>query len=105
MLHQRGAGKLTPAGDVLGLLGAWASEKFYSSNAFNTNMNVSMIQPSGRSQPHKNRQPYQDVNLIIALNGIYPPELIRRFLPGASAGCRGACWLLHDYRPPPGRGC
>lgn len=31
-----------------------------------------VVQPAGGSQPHENRQPFQVINYIIALNGIYP---------------------------------
>ncbi len=30
------------------------------------------VQPAGGSQPHENRQPFQAINYIIALNGIFP---------------------------------
>jgi microcystin-dependent protein len=40
--------------------------------AASTTMNPQMIQPSGGSQPHENRQPYLALNYIIALQGIFP---------------------------------
>jgi microcystin-dependent protein len=40
--------------------------------AANTTMNPMMIGAAGGSQPHENRQPYQVLNYIIALEGIFP---------------------------------
>jgi microcystin-dependent protein len=37
-----------------------------------TLMNVGMLSPTAASQPHENMQPYQVLNFIIALTGIYP---------------------------------
>ena len=37
-----------------------------------TVMAVNMIQPTGGSQPHENRQPYLTLNYCIALEGIFP---------------------------------
>lgn len=33
-----------------------------------------MLQPSGASQPHNNRQPYLAVQFIICVQGIFPPR-------------------------------
>ncbi|MFD2368659.1 phage tail protein [Brevibacillus sp. GCM10020057] len=38
----------------------------------NANMDPRLIASAGNSQPHNNRQPYQSVNFIIALQGIFP---------------------------------
>ncbi|MCJ2045488.1 tail fiber protein [Methylobacterium sp. J-078] len=50
-------------------------------NSFTTGSPASPVQLSGGtialqggSQPHENRQPYQTVNFIIALQGIFPPR-------------------------------
>lgn len=40
----------------------------------NTTMSPKMIGASGGSQPHDNMPPFQCVNFIIALNGIFPPR-------------------------------
>jgi microcystin-dependent protein len=37
-------------------------------------INPNAIQPMGGSQPHDNRQPYQAINFIICLDGVYPPR-------------------------------
>jgi microcystin-dependent protein len=37
-------------------------------------MALNTIGPAGGSQPHENRQPYQCINYIIALFGIYPSQ-------------------------------
>jgi len=46
-------------------------QKIYS-NAAGKTMNGTMIGNTGGSQPHNNIQPYQCVNFIIALFGIFP---------------------------------
>lgn len=43
----------------------------YSSQP-NTAMSPQAIGPSGGGQPHTNLQPYQCINFIIALDGVYP---------------------------------
>jgi microcystin-dependent protein len=49
--------------------------KVYSGVTPATPMNAAMLAPSGGgSQPHENRQPYQALNWIIALFGIYPSQ-------------------------------
>lgn len=45
----------------------------YTTLAPTAPMNAAMVGPSGNSGPHENRQPYQVLNWIIALTGIYPP--------------------------------
>jgi microcystin-dependent protein len=37
-------------------------------------MNSAILQPVGGSQPHANMQPFQCVNFIIALEGIFPTQ-------------------------------
>jgi microcystin-dependent protein len=39
-----------------------------------TPMSIQSLTPAGGSQPHNNRQPYQAVSFIIALQGIFPPR-------------------------------
>ena len=39
-----------------------------------TPMNALMVGSSGGSQPHDNMQPYQVLNWVISLQGIYPPQ-------------------------------
>jgi len=53
-----------------------ANGQFYSSQSPDTNMHADSVQMtvdnSGGSQPHTNIQPYQCINYIIALEGIFP---------------------------------
>lgn len=43
-------------------------------NSSNLMMNQLAVQPAGSSGVHNNRQPYQGIYYIIALNGIFPPR-------------------------------
>jgi microcystin-dependent protein len=52
--------------------GAWGDAQ-YSDQPANTTMNPGSVgQVPWGNQPHENRMPYQAVNYIIALEGIYP---------------------------------
>jgi microcystin-dependent protein len=54
--------------------GTWADAQ-YSDQPANTTMNPnSVAQAPWGNQPHENRMPYQAVNYIIALEGIYPTQ-------------------------------
>ncbi len=55
-----------PGAETAGAVDLW------STNAKNGDMKASMIQNTGGSQQHKNRQPYLVVNYIIALQGLFP---------------------------------
>lgn len=44
----------------------------YSGQPADGTMNPAMIAPAGGNQPHANVQPFQCVNFIIALEGIFP---------------------------------
>ena len=46
----------------------------YTTTAVDNNMGASSIGNTGGSQPHDNIMPYQCVNYIIALEGIFPPR-------------------------------
>ena len=56
--------------------GVWADSTLnqYSSNAANTTMNPLSILPAGGSLPHDNMLPYQCINFIIALEGLFPSQ-------------------------------
>lgn len=51
-----------------------ALDKEYSNASPNTTMSPQMIQPAGGSQPFNNMQPYNTVNYVICLYGIFPPR-------------------------------
>ena len=53
---------------------AWANagDTRYSTNAPSGTMNGNAIGPAGGSQPHDNMLPFQCINYIIALEGIFP---------------------------------
>lgn len=59
----------TPVGNV------WATN---TANPYNSTPNTTMLPGSltsvGGSQPHENRQPYLVLNVIIALQGIFPSQ-------------------------------
>jgi microcystin-dependent protein len=49
-----------------------ALERDYSTETPNVNMSASALGGRGGDQPHQNTQPFQVVNYIIALQGIFP---------------------------------
>ena len=62
-----------PANNVV----AWAQaagNSRYSTDAATGTMNAGIIGAAGGSQPHDNMLPYQCINYIISLYGIYPPQ-------------------------------
>ena len=61
-----GAGGSRPAGNFLAAGGSYAAA------SDGTTMNPGMVQNTGGSQPHENRQPYLGLNFIIALEGVFP---------------------------------
>jgi microcystin-dependent protein len=65
------ASQTQPEGHILGAESASATQ-VYSSEQPNQNMNPMSISASGGSQPHDNMPPFQCVNYIIALEGIFP---------------------------------
>lgn len=72
-LAQGGPGNVNAPGGAV-----WASSNnpsviLYAQVTANTAM-AAQTTPAGGSQPHDNLMPYQAVNFIIALNGIYPPQ-------------------------------
>ena len=53
----------------------WANgPQVYSTNAPNTAMAADAVALAGGSQPHDNMMPYQCINFIISLYGIYPQQ-------------------------------
>ena len=46
----------------------------YSSSGANSSMNPGCVAPTGGSQPHDNMSPYLVLNVIIALQGIFPSQ-------------------------------
>jgi microcystin-dependent protein len=47
--------------------------QYYAEDAASSPMAGGMIGPTGGNQPHENMHPFQAVNFIISLFGIYPP--------------------------------
>jgi microcystin-dependent protein len=44
----------------------------YSSGPANSTLNPAVVGPTGGNQPHENMSPYLTLNMIIALQGIFP---------------------------------
>jgi microcystin-dependent protein len=63
------ANNSNPAGSVPG---ESPSVTLYLEESPSVAMNASAITPTGGNQPHNNMQPYQCVNFIISLFGIFP---------------------------------
>lgn len=82
-VHNHGAGCVTDQADSPNAAGAvWAntgggkgggSPVGYQAAA-NTPMNPLALASTGGGQGHNNMQPYQGINFIIALQGIFPPR-------------------------------
>jgi microcystin-dependent protein len=51
-----------------------ASQTVYAPGPNDAQLAGNALTPTGASQPHNNMQPYQAVNFIIALQGIFPPR-------------------------------
>jgi microcystin-dependent protein len=56
------------------LLAGTAPNDLYTGAAGLTNLNAATISSIGGSQPHENRQPFLVLNVIIALQGIFPSQ-------------------------------
>ena len=65
------ANATTPSGNVWAAVPAAASINAYNT-ASNGTMNAAAIASTNGSQPHDNMQPYLVLNVIIALQGIFP---------------------------------
>ena len=63
-----GATSSAPNGNSMG------SAKMYSDQPPTVQMNGNAVSPQGRDQPHNNLMPYQALNWIIALQGVFPPR-------------------------------
>lgn len=62
----------TPAAGPTGLLGASTTVQFYGSGTASTPMAANALGPAGGNQAHTNMAPFQAVNFIISLFGIFP---------------------------------
>ena len=60
-------GSTDPTGRTYG-----SGQDLFSSAAPSVAMSPNMVQPAGSSQPHENRMPFQCINYIIALYGVFP---------------------------------
>lgn len=65
-----GSGKEYPGPNHV--IGASVTDKMYSVNAPNVNMNPASIGVTGAGLPFSNLEPYLCINFIIALQGIFP---------------------------------
>lgn len=65
-------GSATTAAPAGGVLAATGRTQLYDSGAANVDMDASAITSTGGGQPHNNMQPYNTLNCIIALQGIFP---------------------------------
>lgn len=80
--HGHAANALAAAGNQTSPSGGtWAQvtagrnpTPLYSNQAVNTTLNPQVLGVAGGSQPHNNLSPYQVINFIIALVGIFPPR-------------------------------
>ncbi|HEY1935556.1 MAG TPA: tail fiber protein [Acetobacteraceae bacterium] len=71
-----GAANATSSAPVANSVLGTAATDIYAASGGTTALAPASVGPSpgGGSTPHENRQPYQTINYIIALNGIYPPR-------------------------------
>ena len=78
-----GARSVPNEGDVPAVVSTGSGPSASTANAYGSNTNTEngaslnangnvSIAPTGGSMPHENRQPYQVINWIIALHGIFP---------------------------------
>ena len=68
MASSTAANNALPGGNILAL----APQQVYTAPANFTPMEPSSVSSVGGSQPHENRQPFLVLNIIIALQGIFP---------------------------------
>lgn len=69
-----GTGSNAPvSGGGLSFLANSTSARTFNASP-NTTMAPNMLQTSGTSLPHENRQPYLALNFCIALQGVFPPR-------------------------------
>jgi microcystin-dependent protein len=66
------AGLTNTPGPTASLGSGAPSEVVYGPATGGSNMNAQGMAPQGGNQPHNNIQPYQVLNFIIALSGIFP---------------------------------
>jgi microcystin-dependent protein len=63
----------SPAGTLWAASGVGRTPPpYYVTGAVATTMNAAAISAAGGNQPHENMQPYQTLNFVIALQGVYP---------------------------------
>jgi len=63
-----------PNGALLGRTPPDVGNIYSTGGAANAQLTPQTAAPSGRSLPHENRSPYQALNWVIALAGIFPPR-------------------------------
>ena len=74
--HALGASStpVSAAANPSGVLGSSATTRFYGAGAPSATMGVGAITAQGGNQPHQNMAPFQAVNFIISLFGIFPSQ-------------------------------
>jgi microcystin-dependent protein len=65
------ASSTSPSGNLLAKKGRFGAD-VYAAPANLTTLHPASVGPAGGSQPHENRQPYLTLNLVIALQGVFP---------------------------------
>jgi microcystin-dependent protein len=64
----------SPAQNMWANSGNTVLMQYTATNTENANMNAATVQATGGGQAHDNMLPYQAINFIIALFGIFPPQ-------------------------------
>ena len=76
--HNHGALAQPASANQLGAAGNdWATSTlnlYGTAGPPNAAMNAGCLAPAGGSQPHDNMLPFQCINFVIALEGIFPPQ-------------------------------
>ena len=62
------------SGSPTGAVWAAVGKAAYTDQPPNATMRPGLLSPAGGNQPHENMPPFQVVNFIISLSGVYPPQ-------------------------------
>jgi microcystin-dependent protein len=72
MNSEKTGGQASPVNNAIGTL--VGQTVFSDQTAPLTPLNAGVLPAAGNSQPHNNMMPYQGLNWVIALEGIFPPR-------------------------------